>query len=139
LPAAEPADLRETLAGLPQGLATLLGEKGVSLSGGQKQRVALARALFAKPDLLLLDDAFSAVDTGTEERIVTELRSALPSAAVLMVSHRVSTLKLCDRIVVLEEGRVAASGTPQELLQMEGYFFEMARREQLARRVGLEA
>jgi ATP-binding cassette subfamily B protein len=137
--AARVADLRETLAGLPQGLATLLGEKGVNLSGGQKQRVALARALFAKPDLLLLDDAFSAVDTGTEERIVTELRSALPSAAVLMVSHRVSTLMLCDRVLVLEQGRVTADGRPADLLQQEGYFFEMARREQLARRVGLEA
>jgi ATP-binding cassette subfamily B protein len=137
--AARIADLEATVAGLPKGYDTLLGEKGVNLSGGQKQRVALARALFAKPDLLLLDDAFSAVDTATEENIVQALRGALPAAGVLMVSHRVSTLKLCDRIVVLEEGRVAASGTPQELLQMEGYFFEMARREQLARRVGLEA
>jgi len=137
--AARVADLRETIGGLPQGLSTLLGEKGVNLSGGQKQRVALARALFAKPDLLLLDDAFSAVDTATEERIVTALRAALPQAAVLMVSHRVSTLMLCDRVVVLEDGRVTASGAPKELLQQEGYFFEMARREQLARRVGLEA
>lgn len=137
--AARAADLHETIGGLPQGYATLLGEKGVNLSGGQKQRMALARALFAKPDLLLLDDAFSAVDTATEERIVPALRRALPGAAVLMVSHRVSTLKLCDRVLVLEDGRITAEGSPDGLLQQEGYFFEMARREHLARRVGLEA
>jgi ATP-binding cassette subfamily B protein len=79
------------------------------------------------------------VDTATEERIVPELKRCLPGTAVLMVSHRVSTLRLCDRVVVLEDGRVAADGAPAELLQQEGYFFEMARREQLARRVGLEA
>jgi ATP-binding cassette subfamily B protein len=137
--AAKIADLHDTVAGLPQGYATLLGEKGINLSGGQRQRLALARAVFAKPDLLLLDDAFSAVDTATEERIVPALRGALPGTAVLMVSHRVSTLKLCDRVVVLEDGRVASEGAPADLLQQEGYFFEMARREQLARRVGLEA
>jgi ATP-binding cassette subfamily B protein len=137
--AAKAADLHETVGGLPQGYSTLLGEKGVNLSGGQKQRVALARALFAKPDLLLLDDAFSAVDTGTEERIAPALRRALPGAAVLMVSHRVSTLRLCDRVLVLEDGRITAEGSPDELLQQEGYFFEMARREHLARRIGLEA
>ncbi len=133
------ADLHATVEGLPQGYATLLGEKGVNLSGGQKQRLALARALFARPDLLLLDDAFSAVDTATEERIVTGLRAALPGTAVLMVSHRVSTLGLCDRVAVLEDGRVEALGTPAELLQQEGAFFDMARRESLARRVGLGA
>ncbi|MGH7441587.1 MAG: ABC transporter ATP-binding protein, partial [bacterium] len=137
--AAKLADLHESIQGLPQGYATLLGEKGVNLSGGQKQRLALARALFARPDLLLLDDAFSAVDTATEERIVTALRRALPSSAVLMVSHRVSTLSLCDRVMVLEDGQVAAQGSPAELLQQEGIFFEMAQRERLARRVGLGA
>jgi ATP-binding cassette subfamily B protein len=137
LEAAHAAGLDETLAGLPQGLDTLLGEKGVNLSGGQKQRVALARAIFVRPDLLVLDDAFSAVDTATEEAIVSGLRASLPKTAVLMVSHRVSTLKLCDRVLMLEHGRVESEGSPHELLQQEGAFFEMARREQLARRAGL--
>ena len=108
------------------------------LTGGWKLRVLLAQILFAKPDLLLLDDAFSAVDTATEERIVAGLRQALPGTAVLLVSHRISTLKLCRRVLILEDGRITADGTPEELLQQEGFFFEMARREQLAARAGLE-
>lgn len=125
--------------GLPQGYGTLLGEKGVNLSGGQKQRLALARALFVRPALLLLDDAFSAVDTATEEGIVAGLRRALPGTAVLLVSHRVSTLRLCDRVLVLERGRISAEGPPQALLAEPGFFGEMARREQLAAQAGLEA
>jgi ATP-binding cassette subfamily B protein len=139
LAASKLADFHGVAAELPQGYEAMLGEKGVNLSGGQKQRLALARALFAKPDLLLLDDAFSAVDTATEERIVSQLREALPGTSVLLVSHRVSTLKLCDRVLTLEDGRITAEGPPEELLQQEGFFFEMARREQLAARAGLEA
>jgi len=135
--AAKAADFDETARSLPDGYDTLLGEKGVNLSGGQKQRLALARALFVQPDLLLLDDAFSAVDTATEERIVSALRATMPDTAVLMVSHRVSTLKLCDQVLVLEDGRISAQGSPAELLQQDGFFHEMAHREQLARRSGL--
>lgn len=137
--AAALADFAAVAKGLPQGYDSLLGEKGVNLSGGQKQRLALARALFAKPALLLLDDAFSAVDTATEERIVAGLRAALPGTAVLLVSHRVSTLKLCDRVLILEDGRITGSGTPQAMLSQDGFFREMARREQLAAQAGLEA
>jgi ATP-binding cassette, subfamily B, multidrug efflux pump len=137
--AARLADFHAVAQDLPQGYDSLLGEKGVNLSGGQKQRLALARALFARPELLLLDDAFSAVDTATEERIVAGLRQALPSTAVLLVSHRVSTLRLCSRVLVLEDGRISADGPPQRLLEQDGFFREMARREQLARSAGLEA
>ena len=137
LAASKAADFHETAAALPQGYESLLGEKGVNLSGGQKQRLALARALFAQPDLLVLDDSFSALDTATEERIVSGLREALPKAAVLLVSHRISTLRLCSRVLVLDQGRIAEQGSPDELMQMEGAFFDMARREQLARKAGL--
>jgi ATP-binding cassette subfamily B protein len=137
--AAKLADFHEVARDLPQGYDSWLGEKGVNLSGGQKQRLALARALFARPELLLLDDAFSAVDTATEERIVAGLRQALPDTAVLLVSHRVSTLRLCSRVLVLEDGRISADGPPQRLLEQDGFFREMARREQLARSAGLEA
>ena len=137
LAASRAADFHETVAALPQGYDSLLGEKGVNLSGGQKQRLALARALFAQPDLLVLDDSFSALDTATEERIVSGLKEALPNAGVLLVSHRISTLRLCSRVLVLEHGRIAEEGSPDELMQMEGAFFDMARREQLARKAGL--
>lgn len=131
------ADLDEFVASLPEGYHSMLGEKGVNLSGGQKQRLALARALYVRPALLLLDDAFSAVDTATEERIVSRLKAALPQTAVLMVSHRSSTLRLCARVLVLEKGRVIEEGTHSELMQREGFYFEMVRREQLARKAGL--
>jgi ATP-binding cassette subfamily B protein len=135
--ASKAADFHETAVALPQGYESLLGEKGVNLSGGQKQRLALARALFAKPDLLILDDSFSALDTATEERIVSGLREALPHAGVLLVSQRISTLRLCSRVLMLDQGRVAEEGSPDELMQMEGAFYDMARREQLARKAGL--
>lgn len=137
LAASKAADFHETVAALPQGYESLLGEKGVNLSGGQKQRLALARALFAQPDLLVLDDSFSALDTATEERIVSGLKDALPRAGVLLVSHRISTLRLCSRVLVLDQGRIAEQGSPDDLMQMEGAFYEMARREQLARKAGL--
>jgi ATP-binding cassette subfamily B protein len=137
LAASKAADLHETASALPQGYDSLLGEKGVNLSGGQKQRLALARALFAQPDLLVLDDSFSALDTATEERIVSGLRRALPDAGVLLVSHRISTLRLCSRVLVLDQGRIVEQGSPDELMQMEGAFYDMARREQLARKAGL--
>jgi ATP-binding cassette subfamily B multidrug efflux pump len=137
LAASKAADFHETVAALPQGYDSLLGEKGVNLSGGQKQRLALARALFAQPDLLVLDDSFSALDTATEERIVSGLKEALPVAGVLLVSHRISTLRLCSRVLVLDKGRIVEEGSPDELMQMEGAFFDMARREQLARKAGL--
>ncbi len=131
------ADLADFVESLPQAYGSMLGEKGVNLSGGQKQRLALARSLYMRPRLLLLDDAFSAVDTGTEERIVAGLREALPETAVLLVSHRVSTLGLCDRVLVLDQGRITEEGIHSELMQKEGFYFGMARRESLARQAGL--
>jgi ATP-binding cassette subfamily B multidrug efflux pump len=136
---AKVADLDDFIMSLPEAYASLLGEKGVNLSGGQKQRLALARALYSRPELLLLDDAFSAVDTATEARIVERLKEALPESSVILVSHRSSTLRLCGRIVVLEKGEIVEDGAHEDLMQREGYYFEMLRREQLARRSGLES
>jgi ATP-binding cassette subfamily B protein len=136
---AEVADLHAFIQGLPEGYASMLGEKGVNLSGGQKQRLALARALYRRPRLLLLDDAFSAVDTATEERIVGKLRAALPGVSVLLVSHRSSTLRLCDRVAVMEGGRISDEGTHEQLLGRGGYYAEMVRRERLAASAGLGA
>jgi ATP-binding cassette subfamily B protein len=135
--AARAAGLHEAIAEFPSAYETLLGERGVNLSGGQKQRLALGRALLLKPRLLLLDDAFSAVDSAMEERILSGLKEALPATAVILVSHRISTLRACERMLVLDQGRLAEQGTHQELLAHEGYYFRAALREQQAAKAGL--
>jgi ATP-binding cassette, subfamily B, multidrug efflux pump len=130
--AAEQAGLEADLADFPQGLDTLVGERGITLSGGQKQRVALARALLREPRILLLDDCLSAVDTETEERILRSLRSEFERRTVLLVSHRVSTARHADRILVLEDGRIAERGSHEDLLRIAGGIYaDLYRRQQL--------
>jgi len=115
--AARAAAAEEFIAELPQGYDTPIGERGLTLSGGQRQRVALARAILADPRILVLDDATSAVDARTEERIHAALREVLPGRTTVLVAHRVSTLHLADRVVVLDEGRVVDEGTHAELVE----------------------
>jgi len=104
------------ISALPAGYATVVGERGLTLSGGQRQRVALARALLTDPQILVLDDATSSVDSRTEEEIHATLRRVMRGRTTLLVAHRRSTLRLADRIVVMEDGRVADQGTSEELL-----------------------
>ena len=111
------AEGRDFVQELPRGLDTAVGERGVSLSGGQRQRVALARALVRRPALLLLDDTTSALDPATEARVVSNLRSELDHATVLMVASRPSTIALADQVVFLHDARIVATGTHSELLQ----------------------
>jgi len=126
------AGLTEDLEGFPAGLETLVGERGITLSGGQKQRVALARALLRDPKILLLDDCLSAVDTETEERILRNLRQELAKRTVLLVSHRVSTVRHADQILVLDHGRIQERGSHDELLGTEnGIYADLARRQRL--------
>ncbi len=129
--AAEAAQVARNIEGFPQGYATLLGERGVNLSGGQKQRISIARALLRRPPLLVFDDCLSAVDTETEEALLEALREAGRASAVLMISHRVSTLRHADRVVVLDGGRVIEEGRPEDLARGDGPYAAMVRRQAL--------
>jgi ATP-binding cassette subfamily B protein len=122
----------------PEQYDTIIGERGVTLSGGQKQRAALARAIAKKPRILILDDAFSAVDTHTEAEILHRLARVRRGRTTVLVSHRVSTVKDCDQILVLADGKIAERGTHDELLARHGLYFEMFRRQQLEEQVSGE-
>jgi ATP-binding cassette subfamily B protein len=129
--AVETAGLAGDVAGFANGLDTVVGERGITLSGGQKQRVAIARALAIDPRILILDDALSSVDTATEEAILQRLRGVRRSRACLIVSHRVSTVRDADEIVVLRDGRVAERGTHDALVAAGGLYADMHRRQLL--------
>jgi ATP-binding cassette subfamily B protein len=124
--AAERAGLSEVLEELPEGLDTLVGERGHTLSGGQRQRVAIARALLAQPRILILDDATSSVDATTENLIKAALGEVMDGRTTFVIAHRLSTIALADEVVVLEEGRVVARGAHAELLEESHLYREIA-------------
>ena len=109
----------------PKQYQTILGERGITLSGGQKQRSSLARALAINPKILILDDSFSAVDTHTEEEILNELKMFMKDRTSIIISHRISTVKDCDKIYVLENGKIAESGNHNELLEAGGIYSDL--------------
>ena len=125
------AGLEPDLELFPDGLATVIGERGITLSGGQKQRVALARALLKSSSVLILDDCFSAVDTETEERILSGLSSVLGTRTTFLVSHRVSTVRRADLILVLDHGSIVERGSHDELLDHGGLYADLERRQRL--------
>ena len=130
--AAQMAGVYDSIIAFPNGFETLLGERGITLSGGQKQRVSIARALIKKPTLLLFDDALSAVDTQTEERILNNLANTRKDATNILISHRISTLKNADMILYLANGKVAEMGSHKALLANKGPYYELYQMQLLA-------
>jgi ATP-binding cassette subfamily B protein len=124
--AARRADIHDFIQSLPDGYDTIVGERGVTLSGGQRQRVAIARALVMDPRILILDDATSSVDASTEAAIKRALRELMEGRTTFIIGHRLSTIALADEIVVLEDGRIAARGTHDELLDESDLYREIA-------------
>ncbi len=129
--AAELSGLAEDIDQFPLGYNTIVGERGVTLSGGQKQRTAIARALIRDPKILILDDALASVDTMTEEKILSRLADVMAGRTVILISHRVSTVKRADYVVVLSHGTIAEQGTPLELARQAGYYAELIQKQQL--------
>jgi len=129
--AAEIAGLAADIEGFPDGYRTLVGERGITLSGGQKQRTALARAILRDPRILILDDALSSVDTLTEESILGHLAAIMRGRTVILISHRVSTVRGADRIVVLSGGRIVEDGTHAGLIRAGGYYADLAQKQAL--------
>lgn len=132
---ADAAALRDTIEDFPEGLKTILGERGVTLSGGQKQRTALARGLVRMSPLLILDDCFSAVDTQTEEHILSGLKRVRRNLTTMLVSHRVSTARHADRIIVLSEGEMVEMGSHKELLAKGGFYADLEKAQSNASRL----
>lgn len=123
--ACKKAHVLHNIQDFQDGFQTMLGERGVNLSGGQKQRISIARALLRKPELLILDDCLSAVDTETEEIILEELQKEAATRATIIVSHRISSIRNASKIIVLDQGRIVESGTHDALLSQKGAYYDM--------------
>lgn len=128
---AEYSDVHDNIIDFPEGYQTVVGERGVTLSGGQKQRISIARALIKDPSILIMDDSFSAVDTKTEEMIIKNLQQLRKGKTTIIIAHRISTIQLADKIILLDEGEIAGIGTHEQLLDQNPLYQSMVLRQQL--------
>jgi ATP-binding cassette subfamily B protein len=126
---ANSAAIHEEILGLPNGYDTVVGERGVTLSGGQKQRVSIARAFAKQPDLVLLDDCLSAVDTQTEKKILSNLKTFLDEKTLFVITHRIFTSWTFDIILVLDDGKIAEQGTHDSLMALNGRYAKLFRHQ----------
>jgi ATP-binding cassette subfamily B protein len=133
--AAKAAAIHDGIMEFPEGYETLVGERGITLSGGQKQRISMARAIIKSPAILIFDDCLSAVDTETEEEILGNLESVRKNKTMLIISHRISSVKQCDHILVLENGRVAEEGNHESLLRQQGIYAGMYKQQLLEKAI----
>ena len=123
--AAKKADILDEINNFKEGLDTIIGERGVQLSGGQRQRLAIARTFYKNPSLYIFDDCLSAIDATKEQRILKQLKLEIKAKSSIIISHRISTLKDADKIIVLDNGEITESGSHSELLRQKGFYFEM--------------
>lgn len=129
--AAEDAQVKHNIDDFPNGFETRVGERGITLSGGQKQRISIARAIIKRPQILIFDDCLSAVDTETEEKILGNLKDLMIGKTTVIISHRLSSVKHCDKIIVLEDGAIIEQGNHEELLAKQGVYFDIHEQQQL--------
>lgn len=137
--AAENAHVRHNIEDFPKKFETVLGERGINLSGGQKQRVSIARAIAGKPKILIFDDCLSAVDTETEEIILTNLKKVMKGKTTLLISHRVSTVKMADEIIVLDHGKIIERGNHEQLIDHEGVYRDLYQKQLLEEKKALSS
>src|SRR5205085_6183822 len=127
--AARRANAMSFIEQLPEGLDTLIGERGFKLSGGQKQRISIARAILADPQILILDEATSNLDTESEQLIQASLSELLKHRTTFVIAHRLSTITHADLIVVMEDGRIRETGTHEQLMERRGFYYDMVERQ----------
>ena len=129
--AARLSHVYDDINSFPEGFNTIVGERGVTLSGGQKQRISIARALISDPNILILDDSLSAVDTHTEDEILKNLKDVVDRRTSIIISHRVSTIQNADEIIFLHEGEIVERGTHEELLSLKGHYYTLYEKQLL--------